>query len=105
MNHLNMAQAEREYVRWLILSTLYNAAPLGASESLVLSVIQGVPVHVTAVQVRKEMDYLAQLALITINKPQHHGIWHASILPVGIDMVEYRADCPVSIARPVKYWD
>lgn len=103
INGIELAQAERETLRWLILLTLNAARPVGAAETLILRTVQDVPLHVTAAQVRRELDYLAGLKLLHLER-RDRPVWFAEMLPAGVDIVEYTTDCPAGIARPVKYW-
>ena len=82
---------KREHVRWLILLTLDHARPIGAAESLILTTIQSVPMQLTALELRREMDYLAGRDLVELRGE-------------GIDFVEYTIESINGIARPEKYW-
>lgn len=100
---IDLEKARRETLRWLILLTLDKARPLGASEALIQSVIQQVPQPVTAHELRRELDYLADRDLVSISgreTPQ----WHAELTRIGVDVVEYTVDVYAGIARPKKYW-
>ena len=57
---------KREHVRWLVLLTLDHARPIGAGEGLILSTIQTVPIQLTALELRRELDYLAGKGLIEL---------------------------------------
>ncbi len=99
----DLAKARRESLRWLILLTLNNARPIGAFEEVVLSVAQSVYPDATALEVRRELDYLNDRVLVTLDK-QPSGRWHAELTRHGVDITEYTVDCQPGIARPVKYW-
>lgn len=99
----DLAKTRRESLRWLILLTLYNARPIGAYEEVVLTVAQSVYPDATALEVRRELDYLNDRVLVTIDK-QPSGRWHAELTRHGVDIAEYTVDCQPGIARPVKYW-
>lgn len=101
--HPDLAKARRESLRWLILLTLNNARPLGAFEEVVLSVAQSVYPDATALEVRRELDYLHDRELVGIDK-QPSGRWHAELTRHGVDIAEYTVECQPGIARPVKYW-
>lgn len=96
-------QLQREYTRWLILLTLSNARPLGASEGLILTTIQSIPVQLTALELRREFDYLQDKKLLEITQ-QHTGRWFIKLTSDGVDIVEYVVECPKGIARPERYW-
>ena len=93
----------REGVRWLILLTLNNARPMGAGESLVLSVAQSEYPDATALELRRELDYLHGRELVRVDK-QPSGKWRAELTRHGVDVAEYTVDCEPGIARPAKYW-
>ena len=100
---IDIEKAHREQIRWLILLCLDKARPLGAAEGLIQAVIQQVPQAITAHELRRELDYLADRELVNISgrdSPQ----WHAELTRTGVDVVEYTVDCDAGIARPKKYW-
>ncbi len=99
----DMTKVRRESLRWLILLTLNNARPLGAFEEVVLAVAQSVYPDATALEVRRELDYLNDRMLVTLDK-QPSGRWRAELTRHGVDIAEYTVDCQPGIARPVKYW-
>jgi len=104
MSHqLDLARVRREALRWLILLTLNNARPIGAFEGIVLSVAQSEYPDATALELRRELDYLADRELIKLDK-QPSGRWHADLTRFGVDVTEYTVDCEPGIARPAKYW-
>lgn len=100
---VDMHKVRREDIRWQILLTLNNARPLGAYEELVLSVIRSTYTDATLHELRREMDYLADRALVDLRK-EPSGRWFADLTRFGIDVAEYTVDCDPGIARPVKYW-
>ena len=51
-NQIDHARVRREALRWLILLTLNNARPMGAFESVVLSVAQSEYPDATALELR-----------------------------------------------------
>lgn len=100
---IDHARLRREALRWLILLTLNNARPIGAFEGLVLSVAQSEYPDATALELRRELDYLHERDLVLLDK-QPTGRWHASLTRHGMDVCEYTVDCEPGIARPKKYW-
>ena len=94
---------KREHVRWLVLLTLDHARPIGAGEGLILSTIHTVPVQLTAMELRREMDYLADKGLIEL-RGRDTAAWHAKLTAPGVDVVEYVVSSPAGIARPENYW-
>lgn len=99
----DLPRVRREALRWLILLTLNNARPIGAYEGLVLSVAQSEYPDATALELRRELDYLHERVLVKLDK-QPSGKWHADLTRYGVDVAEYTVDCEPGIARPLKYW-
>lgn len=100
---VDQSKVRRESMRWNILLTLNNARPIGAYEELVLSTIQAIYPDVTALELRRELDYLADRSLVELKK-EPGGRWFADVTRYGVDIAEYTVDCEPGIARPVKYW-
>lgn len=90
-------------MRWTILLTLNNARPVCTHESLVLTTIQAVYPDATALEVRRELDYLHDRLLVEVKK-EPNGIWYADLTALGVDVAEYTVECFAGIARPTKYW-
>lgn len=103
MMQIDHAKVRRESLRWLILLTLNNARPMGAQEGPILSVAQSVYVDATALELRRELDYLDDRELVKVSKSPS-GPWHAELTRHGVDVAEYTVDCEPGIARPAKYW-
>ena len=103
MMQIDHAKVRRESLRWLILLTLNNARPMGAQEGPILSVAQSVYVDATALELRRELDYLDDRELVKVSKSPS-GPWHAELTRYGTDVAEYTVDCEPGIARPAKYW-
>jgi hypothetical protein len=101
MNSVDLATAQREELRWLILLALNAARPVGTSEVIVRRAIDPVVPGVTDLEIRREMDYLAERVLIDIER--NRPVWFARINRHGIDIVEYTVACHAGIARPVKW--
>lgn len=98
---IDIARAERENLRWIILSALWRAEPYGTNEHVLLRTAQDMPLRITPDQLRRELSYVAGLGLITLNVS--NPLWSAKITPSGSDVVDYRADCPAGIARPPQW--
>ncbi|MEO1752030.1 hypothetical protein [Thiofaba sp. EF100] len=96
-------QSERETARWIVLSALYHGAGIPVAERLVLSVLEAVPIKATASDVRTHLHFLESAGMAHVKRLPDGG-WVAEITKAGMDVVEYTADCPAGIARPVKYW-
>jgi len=100
---VDMKKVRRETIRWNILVTLNNARPLGANESIVLSVIRAEYTDATQEEVRRELDYLERRELVEV-KHKPDGVWICELTRWGIDVAEYDVDCEPGIARPAKYY-
>lgn len=101
--NIDTAKIRREGIRWLLLLALNNARPLGAHESVLLSIVQAIHADATAVELRRELGYLEGRELLTV-KRDPSGVWSADLTRYGVDIAEYTIDCEPGIARPVKYW-
>lgn len=99
----DMARIRREALRWLILLTLNNARPLGCEEAPILSVAQTQYPDASPLEMRRELDYLADRELLKLTK-RPSGAWHAELTRHGVDVAEYTVDVEPGIARPGKYW-
>lgn len=98
------AKIRRENIRWQILLTLNNARPIGAYESIILSVVRAEYPDSTQREIRCELDYLDGRRLVdVVKKPD--GRWFAELARYGVDVVEYTVDVEPGIARPEKYFD
>lgn len=93
----------RETMRWNIILVLYNARPVGAYEELIMATVQGMFLDATALEVRRELDYLADRKLIELRK-EPSGRWFADLNRDGVDVAEYTVECDAGIGRPGKYW-
>lgn len=100
---IDTAKVRRESMRWNILLILNNARPVGAYEELVLATMQSIYPDATALELRRELDYLADRQLVTLNK-EPSGRWLADLSRHGTDVAEYTVECDPGIARPQKYW-
>jgi hypothetical protein len=100
----DMDKARREGMRWNLLNTLHKAAPYTSNEAFLLDVMRGIYPDCTPLEVRKQLDYLADRRLIDLTK-QPSGAWFADIGRYGVDIVEYTVDCDPGIARPPKFWE
>ena len=98
---IDMARAEREALRWILLSALWYGRPYGATEHVLLMTARDVMLRSTADQVRAELCSLEKRGLVAIGKCG--PVWWAELTADGESLVEYRADCPPDIARPPRW--
>lgn len=97
------AKIRRESMRWNLLIALNAASPIGAYEELLLSTIQAIFPDATALELRRQLDYLNDRNLVKV-KIEPSGRWFSDLTRYGTDVAEYTVDCEPGIARPQKYW-
>lgn len=100
---VDMAKIRREGMRWNLISTLNKFRPYTTPEHRIGEVMQAIYPDVTPLEVRRELDYLADRQLVTLEK-QPSGTWFADLTRYGVDIAEYTLPCDPGIARPEKYW-
>ncbi|UOO82805.1 hypothetical protein LVJ83_04895 [Uruburuella testudinis] len=98
-----VAKSRREGMRWNIINTLNLARPHTTAETFLLDVMNAIYPQTTALELRQQLDYLADRKLVDINK-QPHGLWFADLTSLGVDIAEYTVACRPGIARPEKVW-
>ncbi|HIE0523895.1 TPA: hypothetical protein ACXJLS_000488 [Stenotrophomonas maltophilia] len=107
MSHGNqgpdLGKLRREQLRWLMLLVLDRSRPYPIGEAVLAGAAQDMYPDATALEVRRELDYLGTRRLIDITKSPS-GPWSAELTRHGVDIVEYSIDCGPGIARPPKYW-
>ncbi|KAA6167185.1 hypothetical protein [Pseudomonas veronii] len=101
--NIDQAKVRRESLRWYIILTLNTSRPVDPHEAVVLSTIQGIFPDATSLELRRELDYLADRGLVTLNK-QPSGVWVCGLTHYGVDIAEYTIPCNPGVARPEKYW-
>lgn len=101
--NLDPAKARRESLRWYILLTLNTSRPVDPHEAVVLSTIRGVLPDLTENELRRELDYMKDRLLVTLEK-QPSGAWICGLTSLGVDVAEYTVECHPGIARPERYW-
>lgn len=97
------AKIRRESMRWYLLLALYNGSPEAICEELLLQTMAGIWPDVTAIEVRRELDYLEARRLVALRK-EASGRWWGDLTRYGVDIAEYTVDCDPGIARPKKVW-
>jgi len=100
----DLGKVQREGIRWNLINTLDKNRPYTTSEQFLLEVMRSIYPTVTALEVRRELDYLSDRSLVKLDK-KPSGVWFADLTRYGIDIAEYTVDCHPGIARPEKYWD
>lgn len=100
---VDFGKTERETIRWIALDAIQHGRPYPVAEPLILGAIQGVPVRCTALELRRELDYLENRGLVQIKRLEG-APWAVELTRAGVDVVEYTVDVEPGIARPKKYW-
>ena len=103
MANVDQKKVRRESMRWNLINTLDKSRPHTSSEQFLLDVMRAIYPDVTALEMRRELDYLADRELVDLQK-QPSGTWFADLTRYGVDIAEYTIDCEPGIARPAKYW-
>lgn len=98
---IDIARAERESLRWVMLTALWHARPYGAEESLLLRVAADVPLRASADAVRRELAWLEGRNLVAVGR--EGPLWWAKLAALGEDVYDYRAEAPVGLARPPRW--
>ncbi|TCT25916.1 cytoplasmic protein [Thermomonas haemolytica] len=98
---IDTARAEREYLRWVILSALWHARPYGTTETVIMGACRDIPLRATGDQLRAELRSLAKRGLVDLQDAA--PIWSAELTPQGEAVVDYRAEAPTDIARPPRW--
>jgi len=70
---IDNARAEREFLRWVILSALWHARPYGALENVILGACRDIPLRVTTDQVRAELRSLQKRGLLELQSDGPSG--------------------------------
>ena len=100
---IDQAKIRRESLRWYLILALYNARPEELCEGIIQSTMRGIYPDVTPIEVRQQLDYLADRELVKLRK-EPSGRWWGDLTRFGTDIAEYTIDCDPGIARPTKYW-
>ena len=100
---IDTAKIRRETIRWYLILALYNARPEEIVEDVLQMTMQSIYPDTTPIEVRKELDYLADRKLVSLKK-EPSGRWWADLTRYGVDIAEYTIDCDPGSARPKKYW-
>ena len=100
---IDLEQRQREEARWRILRVVDAGRPIPVTEQIIWRVLADIKLSFSLNQLRRELSYLRDLALIEI-EGEGSETWFAKLTAVGVDVVEYTALSPAGIARPRKYW-
>jgi hypothetical protein len=98
---IDIARAERESLRWVLLTALWHARPYGANEMLLTACAADIPLPATAAGIRRELGWLESHGLARVDRAG--PVWAASLTAMGEDVYEYRAEAPAGLARPPRW--
>ena len=96
-----IAKKRREGMRWNLINTLNKARPHTTSEVFLLDIMNAIYPQTTTLELRQQLDYLADRKLVELNKTPH-GLWFADLTSLGVDIAEYTVAVEPGIARPPK---
>lgn len=77
----------RDHTRVLISLALNNVLPFGLSEEQILTIVRSIRTNTTALEVRNELDFLAESDWIKIRKGPG-GSWFASLTQYAVSSME-----------------
>ncbi len=100
---VDVAKVRREGLRWNMIVVLNKARPITTNEGFMLDVMRAIYPDATALEIRRELDYLADRKLVDLVKDPS-GTWFADLTRLGVDIAEYTVECNAGIGRPIKYW-
>lgn len=98
-DRIELQEHAREFARWMILRMLYAGRPGGASEIIVLRVLQSLDFDCELDDMRQDMDYLRSIGLAETGQDGRTRRW-ARLTELGVAVVEYSARASSGIGRP-----
>ena len=99
MSHPLLDEKALPSVRWSILRTLECAGHLGATETMVKSVLDTEFFGVTQKIMRDQITYLETRDLVTVARSEVDP-WRVNLDRYGWDVAQYQVDCDPGIRRP-----
>jgi hypothetical protein len=100
LDAIDLARAERETLRWVLLTALWHARPYGTLETVLVRTAHDIPLNVTTDLVRRELAWLESHGLAHLVRD---AVWRAEISALGEDVYEHRAHAPAGLARPPRW--
>lgn len=95
----DVARKRREFVRWLVLLAANINRPVHSTVSFLLQVIRAEYPDLTALELRRELDYLASRGLLVVHSDPVNNI-RIDLTRDGVDVAEYTVDVEPGIMRP-----
>jgi hypothetical protein len=74
----------RDLARWLISLALNNVLPFGLSEEQILTIVRSIRTNTTALEVRRELDWLAESGWVEIRKEPGRS-WFATLTQYAVN--------------------
>ncbi|HAJ1977217.1 TPA: hypothetical protein HML97_27855, partial [Escherichia coli] len=81
---VDITRVRRESLRWSLLVALNKTRPYTASETLLLDVSRAIYPDTTPLELRRELDYLADRKMVELEK-KPSGDWFADLTRLGVD--------------------
>lgn len=100
---IDLDKSRREGMRWYLLVAMHRAEPLGCGDVMLKTIMDDIYGEVTPTELHQQLSYLEKRKMVMLTK-NPDGHWHGRCTALGIDVVDYTADCRAGIARPAKYW-
>jgi hypothetical protein len=99
MSEALMHKIRREQIRWFLLVAANVSRPAGIYTEAMLPIVQATYPDATHREIRLQLDYLEERALVKITKDSLDR-WFVELTRFGIDVVEYTLPVEPGIARP-----
>lgn len=96
---IELARIRSGTLRWLLLYAINVSRPKGVYSEVLLSIIQATYQDATHLEIRRELEYLAERELVHVEKDPLDR-WFVKLGRYGIDVVEYTVPCDPGISRP-----
>ncbi len=93
------SRARREFLRWLILLAANINRPTHSTPRFLQQIAQAEYPDATALEMRRELDYLESRELLIIHTDPVGGV-RVELTRHGIDVAEYTVEVEAGIARP-----
>jgi hypothetical protein len=95
----DIARIRREDIRWHLLVTAEASRPQGIYVEQMLPIVRSVYGDATALELKRELDYLEERKLISIARDGMDR-WFVQLTRHGMDIVQYTVPIEPGISRP-----
>jgi hypothetical protein len=96
-------QEHREQRRWLILRVLDAGKPIGASEYIMATCLEGLNLTCNREELRRDLRFLQEIKLIDLDEQELDYGWYGRLRAEGAHVVDYKTPAPEGIARPARH--